>query len=55
MAFTEVDIIDDVATQKIGGAELSGVPFKTTGDGEDVFSNSRNHDVRSGQRKREGM
>ena len=55
MAFTEVDIIDDVATQKIGGAELSRVPFKAGGDGEDVFSNSRNHDMRSGQRKREGM
>jgi hypothetical protein len=55
VAFAEVNIVDNVATQKIGGAELSGVPFKAGGDGEYVFSNSRNHDVRSGQRKREWM
>ncbi len=55
VAFAEVDIIDDMAAQKIGGTELSRVPFKTGGDGEDVFSDSRNHDMRSGQRKRERM
>ncbi len=55
MAFTEVNIVDDVATQKISGAELSRIPFKTGGDGEDIFSDSWNHDVRSGQREREGM
>jgi hypothetical protein len=55
VTLAEVNIIDDVATQKIGGAELSGIPFKAGRDGEDVFSNSGNHDVRSGQREREGM
>ncbi len=38
MSFAQIDVIDDVTSEKVRGTELGGVPFETRGDGEDIFS-----------------
>jgi hypothetical protein len=38
MLFAQIDIIDDVTSEKVRGAELGRVPFEVGGDGEDIFS-----------------
>ncbi len=48
MLFAQIDIIDDVTSEKVRGAELGRVPFEVGGDGEDIFSDWRNQDVRAG-------
>jgi hypothetical protein len=38
MSFAQIDVIDDVTSEKVRGTELGGVPFEARGDGEDIFS-----------------